>query len=108
MDIIGLGLRIKKVRKQKHLTQEKLAERINVSPHYIYEIEKGLKNMSISTLIDISCALNTSTDYLLFGHKIYETNEPETDELDLLLQSLTPQRRQNLNYILAAILPYLK
>ena len=108
MDIIGLGLRIKETRKQQRMTQEMLAERINVSPHYIYEIERGLKNMSLATLTDISCALNVSTEYLLFGHTINEKNEPAADQLDLLLQSLPPQKRQNINCILEAMIPYLK
>lgn len=108
MDIIGLGLRIKEIRKQQRLTQEMLAERINVSPHYVYEIERGLKNMSLATLADISCALNVSTDYLLFGHTIHEESEPAIDQLDLLIQSLPPQKRQNLNYILEVMIPYLK
>lgn len=108
MDIIGLGLRIKEIRKQQHLTQEMLAERINVSPHYIYEIERGLKNMSLATLTDISCALKVSTDYLLFGYAAHEKNELEIDQLDVLLQSLPPQKRQNINCILEAMIPYLK
>lgn len=64
--------------------------------------------MSLATLTDISCALNVSTDYLLFGHTAHEKNEPAIDQLDLLLQSLSPQKRQNLNYILEAMIPYLK
>ena len=108
MDAVGLGMRIKKVRKQQCLTQEKLAEQINVSPHYIYEIEKGLKNMSVVTLIDISSTLNVSTDYLLFGREMNDSSILTTDQLDLLLQSLSPQKRKNLNYILEVIIPYLK
>lgn len=96
------------LRKQQCLTQEKLAEQINMSPYYIYEIEKGLKNISIVTLIDISSTLNASTDYLLFGHEMNDNNVLTTDQLDLLLQSLSPQKRKNLNHILKVIIPYLK
>ena len=67
MNPIDLGVRIKQCRTMRKLTQENLAERIDVSSHYIYEIEKGLKNMSLNTLIDLSTVLNVSTDYLLFG-----------------------------------------
>ena len=63
MNQIELGHRIRQCRKMKHLTQEKLAELISVSPHYIYEVEKGLKSMSLATFIDLCTVLNVSTDY---------------------------------------------
>ena len=39
MNPIDLGVRIKQCRTMRKLTQENLAERIDVSSHYIYEIE---------------------------------------------------------------------
>ena len=50
MDFEQIGKRIKTCRKQKHLTQEKLAECLDVSSHYIYELERGVKTMSLYTL----------------------------------------------------------
>lgn len=41
MDFKQIGIRIKKIRYSRGLSQEKLAELIDVSPHYIYEIERG-------------------------------------------------------------------
>lgn len=35
IDIFDLGLRIRNVRKAHNLTQEQLAEKIKVSPHYV-------------------------------------------------------------------------
>lgn len=66
MDLIEIGKRIKAERKSKNLSQERLAEEINVTPHYIYEIERGLKTMSLETLINLSKALDVTTDYILF------------------------------------------
>ncbi len=105
MNHIELGIRIKQCRKANKLTQENLAELTNVSPHYIYEIEKGLKSMSLSTLADISTALNVSTDYLLFGTQ--NTSIP-LDTLSQLLQSLSPQKRDSIAAILTTLIPYLK
>lgn len=53
MDFEQIGMRIKACRKQKHLTQEKLAECLDVSSHYIYELERGVKTMSLYTLSTI-------------------------------------------------------
>lgn len=54
IDIFDLGLRIRNVRKAHNLTQEQLAEKIKVSPHYVYELEHGYKSMSIYTLANIA------------------------------------------------------
>ena len=112
MNQIELGLRIKQCRKMHKLTQEQLAELTNVSPHYIYEIEKGLKTMSLLTLIDISSVLNVSIDYLLFGSNnssyICSSKELPYDRLNLLLQNLSPQQRENLADIMSVLLLHLK
>lgn len=112
MNQIELGFRIKQCRKMHKLTQEQLAELANVSPHYIYEIEKGLKTMSLSTLIDITSVLNVSIDYLLFGtnnnSSVCYSRELPYDRLGLLLQNLSPQQRDNLADIMSVLLPHLK
>lgn len=107
MDIAELGFRMKQCRKKKQLTQEKLAELIDVSPHYIYEIEKGLKCMSLTTLVDIALTLNVSTDYLLFGTAEHASQE-QNHQLDLLLKELPDQRRQTIAEVIKLLLPYLK
>lgn len=58
IDIFDLGLRIRNVRKAHNLTQEQLAEKIKVSPHYVYELEHGYKSMSIYTLANIATVLD--------------------------------------------------
>lgn len=107
MDIAELGIRIKQCRKARHLTQEKLAELIDVSPHYIYEIEKGLKCMSLPTLIDLSRALNISTDYLLFGQSFHAPIE-QGEQLKSILNEIPPQQRDNIAEVIKLLLPYLK
>lgn len=64
-DYSALGERIRKVRKQKCLTQEQLAEACNLSAAHIGHIERGTRALSIESLITISSVLNVSTDYLL-------------------------------------------
>ncbi len=53
IDLIGIGKRVKTARTEHKLTREKLAEIVNVTPHYIYEIERGMKAMSLETLANI-------------------------------------------------------
>ena len=106
MNLKEVGYRIKLCRKEKNFTQERLAEEINVSPHYIYEIERGSKNMSIYTLDKISKALNISTDYILScSEKEFPTSN---DNLSLIVEKIPFKKRENVANVLSVLLPYLK
>lgn len=109
MENYKIGQRIKLLRKSKGITQEKLSEVIDVSPHYIYEIERGLKQMSLETFISITHALNTSADYLLFGTSNYDNlDQSYNDQLDNLISSLSPHKRESITKIMYTLLPLLK
>lgn len=57
--------KIKELRKEKGLSQKRLANMLEVSPSYIQKIESNKKNPSISTLKKISDALNVEMSLLL-------------------------------------------
>ena len=107
MDFEQIGMRIKLCRKQKHLTQEKLAERLDVSPHYVYELERGVKTMSLYTLNDLSRCLEVSSDYLLYGKPNTYHNELPEDALSVMIRDLPMQQRNRLADLLKVMLPYL-
>lgn len=65
MDYKMLGARIKQVRLNKGLTQEKLSEMCGLSLTYLGVIENGHKKLSVRTLVKIARVLDVSTDYLL-------------------------------------------
>ena len=88
MDFEQIGMRIKACRKQKHLTQEKLAECLDVSSHYIYELERGVKTMSLYTLNDLSTCLEVSSDYLLYGKDNTDSNPIPEDALSVMIKDL--------------------
>lgn len=69
-DLIEIGNRISKRRKHLGLTQEALAEKMNVSVQMISNLERGNKAIKIENLIKISDILNVSTDYILKGEII--------------------------------------
>lgn len=75
LDRKAIGKRIKELRKQQNLTQEQLAELADISTHYVYEIEAGLKTMSCPILAAVACSLHTSADYLLFGSASYDLKQ---------------------------------
>ncbi len=67
-----MGKRIKEGRNRIEITQEKLAEKIDVSPSYISEIERGTSICSLAVLVNIAEILELNLDYLVNG--INESN----------------------------------
>jgi transcriptional regulator with XRE-family HTH domain len=62
-----LGLKIKEIRKAKKITQEKLAELIDVDFGYISKLEVGQNFPSIQTLSKIADVLNVDiSEFFLF------------------------------------------
>ena len=65
MDFLALGARIKNKRLEKNLTQEQLAEKVDLSAVYIGQIERGERKMTIQTLVKLANVLETSIEELL-------------------------------------------
>lgn len=65
MDIKAVGAKIKYIREQRNLTQEQLAEAVNISTNHISVIERGLKTPKLDTFVDIVNALEVSADEVL-------------------------------------------
>ena len=53
-DTLETGRRIQKLRREKGLTQEQLAERLNVSTVHLAKIETGKRGCSLDILIDFA------------------------------------------------------
>ena len=62
-----IGKRIKQARENKGLTQEKLAEYLDVSNAYISKIERGKTPINLDRLSEICVVLEESTEYILNG-----------------------------------------
>lgn len=61
----ALGRRIREERQKLHLTQEQLAEKLNVSTTYIGFIERGERSITLGKLTLLANILGVSVDYLL-------------------------------------------
>ena len=51
------GRNVRSLRKQRHLTQEELAALCHVHQHYISDIERGVRNVSLRVVETIARAL---------------------------------------------------
>ena len=108
MDTIEMGFRIKQCRKAKKMTQEQLAEAVEISSHYLYEIERGSKSASLPILVAIADTLQTSLDYLVNGTLPNQIDYLYTDELNEILLDLTITQRNTLCKVIKPLMPYLK
>ena len=65
MDLCAIGARIKAAREAAGLTQEDLADALEMSSTHISVLERGVKAPKLETLVKIANALKVSTDTLL-------------------------------------------
>lgn len=100
-----IGARIESQRELLGITREELAERLDITPRFCYDLELGHKGMSVSTLIKISKELNISTDYLLFGDP---KENFELAEFLSLIQECPLEKRQSLNKIISEFIHAVK
>ena len=92
MDQVAIGARIKAARERVHLTQEHLAEIIDISPTHMSVIERGGKTPKLDTFVRIANALGVSTDALL-QDVVVPANESILAELSVRIGRL-PQKDQ--------------
>ena len=109
MDFTAIGKRIKVARKNAGITQEQLAERIDISTHYVYEIERGLKKLSLRTLTNIAIELQQSMDYLLWGNYPPYSEEfaAEPDPLSEIIDEIPFSERNTVAEIISTMLPHI-
>ena len=79
------GDRIRELRELQNYTREALAEKVDISAKFLYEIEVGKKGFSAETLCRISKALSVSCDYIMLGEdNAHHSNEKIICVLEML------------------------
>ncbi len=82
-----LGEKIKRLRKKQKLTQEQLAEMIDIAPRNLSSIEVGTSFAKAETLEKILIALNTTTEEL-FSNDHIKSNEALIKEIHNSISSI--------------------
>ena len=62
MEILSLGEKIKKLRKEQNLTQKSLSKSVNIHRTHYSMIENGKRNPSLKVAISLKRALNYQND----------------------------------------------
>ena len=79
LDFKAIGLKIKERRKSLGITQESIANALDVNPSHISNIECGRANPSLTTLIKIANLLQCSVDYFISAEYTYK-HDPEKEK----------------------------
>ncbi len=90
IDYAFIGKRIRKYRRARNLSQEKLAEMVYISPVHMSHIETGSTKLSLQVFVDLARALEVSTDDLL-GDIDAGRNVSITEIADVLADCTTRQ-----------------
>jgi len=102
IDYKNIGARIKKYRKLKNLTQEKLAELTQASAPHISHIENASTKLSLPTLVSIANALGVSADELICG-SLDSANHIHNNEIAELTADCSPQELRSMIDMLAVL-----
>ncbi len=102
MNRIALGKRLREERLHSGLTQEQVAEAINVSTTYIGLIEHGERSVTLDKLILLSQCFHVSIDYLL-QDAIPLTNTIQEKQLLSLWHKANEQERETILSLIRSI-----
>jgi len=86
-----IGMRIKAQRKKMQLTQEKLSEKVGISPSHMGNVENGKDPPSLACFVSIANALETTTDHLLMDNVKAASIPNLLNEAKPLFDDCTPE-----------------
>lgn len=82
--LVNMGIRIAQRRKELHMTQEQLADKMGVSLQTVSCIELGKKAVRPENLANLCTHLNVSADYILYGKRSEQQMDGIMDKLSAL------------------------
>ncbi len=97
-----IGVRLKQSRMNKKITQEKLAEALDVSVAYVSRIERGSTEINLKRLAEICSLLDTSFGEILDGTSSGSSNYLSADFNNLLKNC--PSEKMDLIYKIANVI----
>ena len=84
---IKIGEHVKKARERAGITQEQLAEKTDVSPQYISDLERGVVGISVEKLKNLCVVLGVSSDEILFGNIQAKSSAAFFEKISILSES---------------------
>lgn len=98
-----VGLRIRRYRMERKITQEELAFRVNTSASYISNIEHGHKKPSLEKLAEIADVLNVTINDLIYPVSNV-SSVSSAEKINELISLYTPEQQKKLWDSIGAII----
>lgn len=92
-DYSVIGRRIKNLRLKNNMTQEMLADEIDISVAFISRVERGTVQVNLKRLTQIAEILKVSPGYLLVGSNTKSKDYLKEDFCELLAKCTSEQQR---------------
>ena len=99
MEQQALGKRIREERLKLNLTQERLAEDVNLSTAYIGQIERGERSLTLENLAAVANRLGVTIDYLLSDSVVSDSDGQERLLCQLMNGSTAEQKALAINMV---------
>ena len=98
LDFYTIGSKIRERRKALGITQEYIAERLDVNPSHISNIECGRAKPSLIALVKIANVLQCSVDYFLKQEYFYEPQDTQSIDEQIIehLKCWDPEKKEKL------------
>lgn len=103
MDAVAVGARIKAARERAGMTQDELAEALDMSSTHISVIERGVKSPRLDTFVNIANVLHVSTDMLL-RDVVENSSEGIASELSSQISNLPPKEQERVFAVLRTLI----
>lgn len=107
LNYVEIGKRIKIARIRIGISQENLAELVNLSPSHMSNIETGTTKVSLTAIVKIANALSVTVDDLLCDNLIRAKPQFE-DDIKLLLDTCDDYEIRIVKDLLTTIIDTLK
>ena len=102
LDYTVIGQRIKQARLAKNLTQEDLAEKIDISVAFLSRVERGNSHINLKRLNQICGLLDVSEGYILNGASS-NSNYYLDKEFAELIKGCSPEKQKLIYNVAKAI-----
>ena len=102
IDYSVIGSRIKQARLAKNMTQEDLADKIDISVAFLSRVERGNSHINLKRLNQLCDLLDVSEGYLLSGASSSSENYLDKEFTDLI-KSVSPEKQKLIYNVAKAI-----
>lgn len=92
-DYSVIGRRIKEARLEQHITQEELADKLNLSVAFMSRVERGHSAVNLKRLTQIAEVLNVTPGFLLTGSNTTSKDYLKEDFRNIL-EKCTPEQQK--------------